>query len=95
MLEENNQNDLLKTYKLFVNYEDDEQILKSIDTNTLVSTGQYDVGSTPEMAINLTKKIKGAEYVEIPNGRHLCNIECAENFNKTIENFIDKNYDQA
>ena len=95
MLEANNQNNLLRTYKLFVNYEDDDQILKSINTNTLVTTGQYDVGSTPEMAKNLTEKIKGAKYTEILNGKHLCNIECSENFNKIIENFIDKNYDQA
>ena len=66
-----------------------------INTNTLVTTGQYDVGSTTKMAKNLTEKIKDAKYTEIKNGKHLCNIECAEKFNKTIELFIDRNYDEA
>jgi len=86
---------LLKTYKLFVNYEDDDQVLSSIDANTLVTTGQYDVGSTTEMAKKLTSKIKNANFTEIPNGKHLCNIECADSFNKILESFVDKNYDQA
>ena len=95
MLEANNQNNLLRTYKLFVNYEDDDQILKSINTNTLVTTGQYDVGSTPEMAKNLSDQIEGSKYIEIKNGKHLCQIECAKDFNKTIKSFIDKNNDKA
>jgi len=92
MLDNNDHLNFLKAYKLFVNYEDDDQILKNINTNTLVTTGQYDVGSTTEMAKNLTEKIKGAKYIEIKNGKHLSNIECAENFNKTIELFVDQNY---
>ena len=70
-------------------------MLNNINTNTLVTTGQYDVGSTTEMAKNLSEKIKGAKYIEIKNGKHLCNIECAEDFNKTIELFVDQNYDEA
>ena len=95
MLEDNDLKNLLKVYKLFVNYEDEDQIFGKINTSTLVTTGQYDVGSTTEMAKNLTKKIKNAKYIEIKNGKHLCNIECAENFNKTLELFIDQNYDEA
>ena len=95
MLEDNDLKNLLKVYKLFVNYEDEDQMFGKINTNTLVTTGQYDVGSTTEMAKNLTKKIKNAKYIEIKNGKHLCNIECAENFNKTIELFIDQNYEEA
>ena len=95
MLEDNDLKNLLKVYKLFVNYKDEDQIFGKINTSTLVTTGQYDVGSTTEMAKNLTEKIKGAKYTEIKNGKHLCNIECAENFNKTIELFIDRNYDEA
>jgi len=95
MLSENEHNNFIKVYKLFVNYEDDDQILNNINTNTLVTTGQYDVGSTTEMAKNLTKKIKNAKYIEIKNGKHLCNIESGEEFNKTLELFIDQNYDEA
>ena len=95
MLEDNDLKNLLKVYKLFLNYEDEDQMFGKINTNTLVTTGQYDVGSTTEMAKNLTEKIKDAEYTEIKNGKHLCNIECAEKFNKSIELFIDRNYDNA
>ena len=95
MLEENDHKNLLKAYKLFVNYKDDDEILGKINVNTLVTTGQNDLGSTAEMAKNLIEKIKGAKYVEIKKGKHLCNIECAEDFNKAIELFIDQNYDKT
>ena len=95
MLEENDHNNLLKAYKLFVYYEDDDELLGKINVDTLVTTGQNDLGSTTEMAKNLTEKIRGAKYIEIKKGKHLCNIECAEDFNKTIELFVDQNYDEA
>ena len=95
MLEDNNHKNFLKAYKLFVCYEDEDQMLANINTNTLVTTGQFDVGSTTEMAKKLTEKIKGAKYIEVKNGKHLCHVECDENFNKTIELFIDRNYDEA
>jgi len=44
---------------------------------------------------NLMKKIKDAKYIEIKDGKHLCSIECAKEFNKTIELFVDQNYDEA
>jgi len=62
---------------------------------TLVTTGQFDVASTTDMSKKLSERIKQSKYIEIPNGRHLCNIECDEVFNKILEGFIDKNYDQA
>ena len=95
MLENNDLNNFLKAYKLFVSYEDDDEIINKIKTNTLVTTGQFDVGSTPEMAKNLSNQIEGSKYIEIKNGKHLCNIECVKDFNQTIKSFIDKNYDKA
>ena len=95
MLENNDHKSFLKAYKLFIYYEDDDDIINKIKTNTLVTTGQFDVGSTPEMAKNLSNQIKGSKYIEIKNGKHLCNIECAEEFNKAIELFVDQNYDEA
>ena len=95
ILDNNNMDNLLKAYKLFVNYEDNDEIIKSINTNTLVTTGQYDVGSTTEMAKNLAEKINRAYYIEIKNGKHLCNIECSDDFNKTLEMFVEKNYVEA
>ena len=37
------------------------------------------------MAINLTENIKGAKYKDIKHGKHLCSIECADEFNKILE----------
>ena len=88
MLNKNDHNNFLKVYKLFVNYEDDDQMLNNINTNTLVTTGQHDVGSTTDMAINLTENIKGAKYRDIKHGKHLCSIECSDDFNKILENFF-------
>ena len=58
ILKENELANLLKVYKLFVNYKDDDQMFNDIKVNTLVTTGQHDVGSTPEMSKNLTERIK-------------------------------------
>ena len=95
ILENNDLKNFLKAYKLFIYYEDNDEIINKIKTNTLVTTGQFDVGSTPEMAKNLSNQIKGSKYIEIKNGKHLCHIECARDFNKTIKSFIDKNNDKA
>ncbi len=95
MLENNDFKNFLKAYKLFVSYEDDDEIINKIKTNTLVTTGQFDVGSTPKMAKSLSNRIKGSKFVEIKNGKHLCNIECDKDFNKTIELFINQSYDKA
>ena len=79
----------LKVYSLFVNHEDDEDFDK-INVKTLVTTGQYDVGSTTEMTKNLSEVIKNSKYKIIKNGKHLCSIECSDDVNKEIRKFIDQ-----
>ncbi len=89
MLESTNHDTWLKIYKLFVQHEDDDMKIKKITTKTLVVTGQEDIGSKPRMSEEISKLIKGSLCKIIKNGRHLCNIECAENFNLIIREFID------
>ena len=91
ILEKNNHKDFLKSYKLFVNYEDDVNMIKKINVNTLITTGENDVGSTPEMSKNLSKVIPNSKFVEIKRGKHLCSIECTNDVNITFKEFIDKN----
>ena len=67
--------------------------IKKIKTNTLITTGENDVGSTPEMSKNLSKIIKESKFVEIKKGKHLCSIECANDVNMIFREFIDKNND--
>jgi pimeloyl-ACP methyl ester carboxylesterase len=66
-------------------------MIKKINVNTLITTGENDIGSTPEMAINLSKVIQGSQFMEIKKGKHLCSIECADNVNIIFKEFIDKN----
>ena len=95
ILEKNNQKNFLKAYGLFVNYIDDDNLIKKINVNTLITTGENDVGSTPEMSKNLSKLIPGSKFIKIENGKHLCSIECANDVNITFKKFIDKYYDET
>ena len=90
ILEKNKRLDFLKCYDIFCNYVDDDNMLKKIDVNTLITTGENDVGSTPEMSKNLSKMIKGSNFIEIKKGKHLCSIECADDVNITFKKFIDQ-----
>jgi pimeloyl-ACP methyl ester carboxylesterase len=92
-LEKNNPKDFLKCYEIFVNYIDDDTMLKEININTLITAGENDVGSTPEMSRNLSKMIQGSKFVEIKRGKHLCGIECAVDVNITFKKFIDQHND--
>ena len=90
-LENNDHKNFLKSYQLFVNYQDDDNLIKKINVNTLITTGENDVGSTPEMARNLSKLVRDSKFVEIKKGKHLCGIECADDVNIIFKNFIDRN----
>ena len=79
----------LKAYELFANHEDNAQEVKNITSKTLVMTGSDDPGSTPAMSKKLAKDISNSSYIEIINGKHLCSIECADDVNINIRNFIN------
>ena len=89
ILSKNNMANFLKVYELFVKHKNDEDF-KKIKTKTLVMTGEHDVGSTIEMSQQLNNVIMDSELKIIKEGKHLCGIECADEVNLTIKNFIDK-----
>lgn len=91
MLQNNDHDTWLKVYKIFVYYEDNDISTKKIKANSLIITGEDDVGSKPIMSKNLSKLIARSEFKIIKKGKHLCNIECAKNYNIIIKEFIDKN----
>jgi len=93
ILEKNKRLDFLKCYEIFVNHVDDDNMLKKINVNTLITTGENDIGSTPEMSRNLSKMIQGSKFIEIKKGKHLCSIECADDVNITFKKFIDQHND--
>ena len=53
-------------------------------------TGSNDSGSTPYMSKELAKDITNSNYIEIKDAKHLCSIECADDVNMNIRNFIKK-----
>ena len=88
MLKNNNMDDFLKIYELFVKNEDKEKF-ENINVKTLIMTGEFDIGSTPEMSKNLSKYIKNSIVKIIKKGKHLCSIECADDVNKSIKDHIN------
>jgi pimeloyl-ACP methyl ester carboxylesterase len=79
----------LKAYKLFANHQDDIDIIKDIKTKTLVMTGSGDTGSTVQMSKSLSDDLINSSFIEINNGKHLCSIECADDVNINLKNFIN------
>tara|TARA_B100001540_G_scaffold34180_1_gene30170 strand:+ start:2604 stop:3386 length:783 start_codon:yes stop_codon:yes gene_type:complete len=90
ILSSNNMKNFLKVYELFVNHKNEEDF-KKIKVNTLIMTGEFDLGSTIEMSKKLNKIIKNSQLKIIKNGKHLCGIECADEVNSAIKTFIEKN----
>ncbi len=87
MLEKNNMENFLKIYQLFVEHQDNEKF-ENIKSKTLIMTGENDIGSTPEMSKNLSKKITNSKVKIVSNGKHLCSIECADDVNNAIKEHI-------
>ena len=88
ILDENNIENFLKVYELFVKHKDNENF-NNIKAKTLIITGEDDIGSTPEMSHNLSKKIINSKVKIINNGKHLCSIEHADDVNMEIKKFVD------
>ena len=79
----------LKAYKLFAYHQDNSDLIKKIKTRTLVMTGSGDTGSTVEMSKSLSGNLLNSNFIEINNGKHLCSIECSDDVNINIKNFIN------
>jgi len=79
----------LKAYKLFAYHQDNIDLIKQIKTKTLIMTGSGDTGSTVQMSKTLSDDLINSSFIEINNGKHLCSIECADDVNINLENFIN------
>lgn len=62
-----------------------------IKAPTLVARGSDDKGATPEQSQALVKLIANAKYGEIPGGRHVCNVELPEVFNRMMMEWLNAN----
>ena len=90
ILSSNNMQNFLKVYELFVKHKNEEDF-KKIKVNTLVMTGEYDIGSTVEMSKKLDNILQNSQLKIIKDGKHLCGIECADEVNLAIKKFIEQN----
>ena len=88
ILDENDVENFLKVYELFVTHKD-EEVFEKINIKTLVITGENDTGSTPEMSNNLSKAINNSYVKIIPKGKHLCGIEHSHDVNDAIKELIN------
>jgi len=79
----------LKAYKLFAYHQDNIDLIKKIKTKTLIMTGSGDSGSTIQMSKTLSDDLINSTFIEINNGKHLCSIECADDVNINLKNFIN------
>jgi len=80
----------LKAYKLFAYHQDNFNLIKKIKTKTLVMTGSGDSGSTVQMSKSLSDDLINSSFIEINNGKLICSIECADDVNMNLKNFINK-----
>jgi len=88
ILNQNDMQNFLKVYELFVKHKDNEEFHKIV-SETLVITGEGDIGSTPEMSKKLSKVIKNSILKVVPRGKHLCSIECPDDVNNEIKKLIN------
>ena len=79
----------LKAYKLFAYHQDNVEMIKKILTKTLIMTGLEDSGSTVTMSKSLSNDLINSSFIGINNGKHLCSIECADDVNIHLKNFIE------
>ena len=73
------------------NYHKNDENFDKINVNTLIMTGEFDIGSTVEMSNELNKIITNSQLKIIKDGKHLCGIECANDVNLSIKNFVEEN----
>ena len=90
ILNANNHEDFLKSYKLLSYFKDSMIAFGEISSPTLIITGENEVGSTPKMSKDMGTVIKGSKVEVIKEGKHLCGIEFATDVNKAFEGFINE-----
>lgn len=71
-------------------YYDRSAGLDQITVPTLLLYGGDDRLNGPALGREIAAEISEAQYVEIPNAGHLCNIEAPTEFNSAVMSFLDR-----
>ena len=69
-------------------YYDRSAALEDIRVPTLLLYGSDDCLNRPELGREISAKIAGARFLEIPGAGHLCNIEAPAEFNDAVLTFL-------
>ena len=64
--------------------------LKEIKCPTLVTVGEHDHGTPPEMAKLIHENLPGSELFIIPDAAHIASIEQKDVFNKMLSGFLGR-----
>ncbi|TCP24958.1 3-oxoadipate enol-lactonase [Scopulibacillus darangshiensis] len=88
-LQRNDPESYLAAYTLFATADQELwPMLSGISQSALIMTGEHDMGSTPEMAGAMGRKIRQSTLAIIPGVKHMLPIEAAEVVNERIHRFI-------
>ncbi len=88
ILNQNKIEKFLPAYKLFANTKNNLFNFDKFKTPTLIITGEKDMNSTPEMSLNLNKKIRNSKLLIIPKGKHMAYLENSISINPQIKKFL-------
>jgi pimeloyl-ACP methyl ester carboxylesterase len=91
ILENNDHQEFLKSYKLFSHFQDNMILFNQISAPTLIVSGEKEEGSTPEMSKKIGEIVKNSKVEIIPDGKHMCGMECADKVNQVFGNFLNDN----
>ena len=89
ILNQNKIEKFLPAYKLFANTKNNLFNFDKFKTPTLIITGEKDMNSTPEMSLNLNKKIRNSKLLIIPKGKHMAYLENSISINPQIKKFLN------
>lgn len=88
ILERKNNQNFLAAYKIFVNSDQNPINYNNFQMPTLIMTGENEVGSTPIMSEEISKKIQNSILYIIKNSKHGATIEQSKDVNEHINNFL-------
>ncbi|MFK4874911.1 alpha/beta fold hydrolase [Novosphingobium sp. ZW T3_23] len=85
----NDHHGYLTSYGLFASQDNfGADRLGEIAVPTLVATGEFDVGSTPDMTLELVARIPGAKASVIAGARHMMPVEMPEETNALLLGYL-------
>ena len=88
ILERKNNQNFLAAYKIFVNSDQNPINYNNFQMPTLIMTGENEVGSTPIMSEEISKKIQNSILYIIKNSKHGATIEQSKDVNEQINSFL-------